>query len=141
MPARVLVFGFTVSIFLPMMIELIRWNDWPYWYQGRITLPFTLAFLLLVLVRYGRRAARPARALSIIMGLALAFMVWQNLMRHAFGIRGYLPQRWTAPALDSPMYWASWVCIAAIVVISLIRVWLLGRERMSNQEANKTAAA
>lgn len=141
MPASVLVYGFSISVFLPMVIEVIRWNDWPYWYQGRITLPFTLAFLLLVLMRFGRNVVRPAQAMSIIMGLALAFMVWQNLMRHAFGIRGYLPQRWSSPTMDSPMYWASWACIAALIVISAMRVWLLHRDRMANHEASKISAA
>ena len=141
MPARVLVYGFSISVFLPMVIEVIRWNDWPYWYQGRITLPFTLAFLLLVLMRYGRNVVRSAQAMSIVMGLALAFMVWQNLMRHAFGIRGYLPQRWSSPTLDSPMYWASWACIAALIVISGIRLWLLRRDRMANHEPSKVSAA
>ena len=141
MPARVLVYGFSISVFLPMVIEVIRWNDWPYWYQGRITLPFTLAFLLLVLMRYGRNVVRSAQAMSIVMGWALAFMVWQNLMRHAFGIRGYLPQRWSSPTLDSPMYWASWACIAALIVISGIRLWLLRRDRMANHEPSKVSAA
>lgn len=141
MPVRVLVYGFSISVFLPMVVEVIRWNDWPYWYQGRITLPFTLAFLLLVLMRYGRNVTRPAQAMSIVMGLALAFMVWQNLMRHAFGIRGYLPQRWSSPTLDSPMYWASWACIAALIVISAVRIWILRRDRMADHEASKISAA
>ena len=141
MPARALVYGFAISIFLPMVIEVIRWNDWPYWYQGRITLPFTLAFLLLVLVRFGHNVMRPAQAMSIIMGLALTFMVWQNLMRHAFGIRGYLPQRWSSPTVDSPMYWASWACIGALIVISGIRVWLLRQDRIADHGESKVSAA
>ena len=141
MRARVLIYGFFISVFLPMVIEVLRWNDWPYWYQGRITLPFTLPFLLLVLIRFGRNVVRPAQAMSIVMGMALAFMVWQNLMRHAFGIRGYLPQRWSSPTLDSPMYWASWVCIAALIVISGVRLWLLRRDRAGDHAASKIPAA
>ena len=140
MPARVVIFGFAVSVFLPMAIELQRWNDWPYWYQGRITLPFTLAFLLLVLVRFGAKARRPAQAMSIVMGFALAVMVWQNLMRNAFGIRGYLPQRWESPAMDVPLYWASWVCIAALLAVTLVRIALLWTERVAQRPSNTSAA-
>ena len=141
LPAYVVVFGFAVSIFLPMVIEVIRWNDWPYWYQGRITLPFTLGFLLLILIRYGRSVGRPAQAMSIVMSLALAFMVWQNLMRNAFGIRGYLPQRWSAPTLDTPMYVAAWLCIAAIIILAVARIWLLRTPGGSPHGASKIDAA
>ncbi len=127
-PVRVLIFGFAISILLPMIIELSRWNDWPYWYQGRITLPFTLAFLLAILVRFGKRSRRPAQAMSIVMGLAVAVMVWQNLMRNAFGIRGYLPLRWDSPSISPLEYWGAWVCVGLLVIFSLARAWLLWRE-------------
>jgi hypothetical protein len=139
-PGTVLVFGFGVSLVLPTVVEVIRWNDWPYWYQGRITLPFAAAFLLLVLVRYGKSVGRPAEVMSIVMGGALTFMVWQNLMRNSFGIRSYLPQRWSSPTLEEPLYWASWICIASLVVITGIRIWLLKSRSSRHSEPSKTPA-
>lgn len=124
-PARVLILGFIVSVILPSIIEVLRWNDWPYWYQGRITLPFTLAFLFVLLIRFGRSSAKPAILVSLVMGASLAFMVWQNLIRNAFGVKAYLPSRWTDPVLESPMYWLSWLTIALILLATGARALML----------------
>ena len=127
-PGVVLAFGFVVSVIIPSAIEVVRWNDWPYWYQGRITLPFTLAFLFVLLVRFGYSSRKPAIAVSLIVSGVLAFMVWQNLMRNSFGIKGYLPVRLDNPAVEPPMYWASWFIIVVLVGVTATRAWLLRRE-------------
>jgi hypothetical protein len=127
-PPIVLCAGFVVAIGVPSIIEVIRWNDWPYWYQGRITLPFAVAFLLLMLIRFGRTSRLPAVAVSLVSAFSLAFMVWQNLIRNAFGVRAYLPKRWSGPVLEEPLYWGSLACIAVIVLLTAARVVLLGAE-------------
>lgn len=128
MKVTVLAIGFLGAAVFPAAIELVRWNDWPYWYQGRITLPFAIPFLFLVLVRFGDRARRPAIAVSLLSALALAFMIWQNLIRNSFGVRGYLPQRWTGPVLDNPMYWGSLICIVLLIALTGVRLALMRRE-------------
>lgn len=132
-PALVLAFGFVVSVILPSVIEVMRWNDWPYWYQGRITLPFTLAFLFALLLRFGKKSEKPAIALSLLMSLVLIFMVWQNLIRNAFGIKAYLPSRWSDPVLEPPLYWASWAIILILIVVTLARLIVLIRMNRDHQ--------
>ena len=125
-PIVVLVVGFFGSILVPSVLEALRWNDWPYWYQGRITLSFTIPFLFLFLLRFGGRGYRAVIALSVVNALALATMVWLNVARYSFGISDYLPMRWTDPAIGQLSFWIGVACAAAILVISGVRgYWLL----------------
>ncbi len=128
-PLLVLVTGFVATIIVPSVLEMLRWNDWPYWYQGRITLVFTLPFLLLLLLRFGESSRRAAAALSLVTAAVLAFMVWQNLMRYAFGIQDYIPVRWNDPAIGELWFWSGVSIVVAIVLITIARVWLLMLER------------
>ena len=115
-PVLFLVVGFLGTFLVPTVLEMLRWNDWPYWYQGRITLPFTMSFLLILLLRYAHKAPRAAAALSIVTGFVLTFMVWQNLMRYSFGIWDYIPERWSIPAISPQAFWLTYACIALMVV-------------------------
>jgi hypothetical protein len=128
-PVFFLVIGFLGTFVVPSVMEMVRWNDWPYWYQGRITLPFTLPFLLILLMRYGNRGPRAATALSLITGFLLVFMVWQNLMRYSFGIWDYIPERLTDPAISNPAYGLTYLCIALMLAMLMVRLVLLFRER------------
>ena len=128
-PALALLIGFVGTFIVPSAFEVLRWNDWPYWYQGRITLPFTLAFLLLLLVRFAGPSHRAAILLSLLNSFVLGFMVWQNLMRYAFGVRDYIPLRWSDPAIGAPWFWGTLVAIAAIAVIAVVRAAMLWSER------------
>jgi len=124
-PLGVLATGFAATILVPTALELLRWNDWPFWYQGRITLSFTLPFLFLLLLRFADSSSRAAIALSLITSLALAFMVWQNLMRYAFGTKDYIPLRWTDPATGGFWFWIGTLVVVAIVLVTIARAWLL----------------
>jgi len=130
-PIFFLVVGFLGTFLVPTAMEMVRWNDWPYWYQGRITLPFTLPFLLILLMKFGHKAPRAAASLSIATGFVLVFMLWQNLMRYSFGIWDYIPERWSDPAIATPAYLLTYLCIAGMLV-GLVWRWILvarpGRE-------------
>ena len=123
-----LALGFLGTILVPSMIETLRWNDWPYWWQGRITLSFIIPFLLLLLMRYGSFGRRAVMLLSIVNGLVLTFMVWQNLARYSFGVRNYIPLRVSDPAIGDIAFACGITIIALMVVISLIRTWWFYRE-------------
>lgn len=134
-PATVLVLGFIGTALVPTVLEGLRWNDWPYWYQGRITLSFTIPFLFILLLRYGGAGVRAVTVLSIANSFVLAFMVWTNLMRYSFGVLDYLPLRWADPAIDAPMFWGTLLCVVAIVVIAAVRSgWLVAERKRDVQE-------
>ena len=128
-PVFFLVVGFLGTFVVPSVMEMVRWNDWPYWYQGRITLPFTLPFLLILLMRFGSKGPRAATALSLVTGFVLTFMVWQNLMRYSFGIWDYIPERLTDPAISGSAYWLTYLCIALMLAALGIRFVLFTRDR------------
>ena len=126
-PVLFLVVGFLGTFLVPTVLEVIRWNDWPYWYQGRIALPFTLPFLLVLLLKYAHKAARAAAALSIVTGIVLTFMVWQNLMRYSFGVWDYVPERWSDPAIADVAVWLTYACITLMVSGLIYRTILVAR--------------
>lgn len=120
-PSLALVVGFVGIFVLPSLLEVLRWNDWPYWYQGRITLPFAIPFLFVFLLRFGHHGRRAAVLLSLLSAFVLTFMVWQNLMRYAFGVKDYIPVRWTDPAFTSPWFWLNVAVVVAMVAITVAR--------------------
>jgi hypothetical protein len=134
-PASVLIVGFLGTILVPSIMETLRWNDWPYWWQGRITLSFTIPFLFVFLLRYGHHARRPIVLLSMVNAFVLAYMVWQNTMRYAFGVKDYLPMRWTDPALGSPWFALALILVGLMLVFTGIRAWIFARE--SRAESSK----
>ena len=140
-PVLFLVVGFLGTFFVPTAMEMVRWNDWPYWYQGRITLPFTIPFLLILLMKYGHKGQRAAVALSMVTGLVLTFMLWQNLMRYSFGIWDYIPERWTDPAISDPAFWLTYVCIALMLIGLAYRLSMLIRERRQMTASVPTEAS
>ena len=128
-PVIFLVVGFLGTFLVPTVFEMLRWNDWPYWYQGRITLPFTLPFLLILLMKYAGKGARAAEALSLVTGSVLVFMVWENLMRYSFGIWDYIPERWSDPAISDQAFWLTYLCMGVMVVGIVWRVVLFTQRR------------
>lgn len=128
-PVLFLVVGFLGTFLVPTVLEMIRWNDWPYWYQGRITLPFTIPFLFILLLKYANRGPRAAAALSLVTGFVLTFMVWQNLMRYSFGVWDYIPERWSDPAISDAAYLLTYLCIAFMLIGLIWRAVLISRDR------------
>lgn len=131
-PTLALVVGFLGVVLVPSMLETVQWNDWPYWWQGRYTLPFVVPFLFVFLLRFGRYGARAVTLLSLVSAGVLTFMVWQNLMRYAFGVRDYIPLRWDTPAMTGLAYWGTLIVIALLVVVTVIRAWLFARHSESH---------
>jgi len=133
-PVLFLVIGFLGTFLIPTVLEMLRWNDWPYWYQGRITLPFTIPFLFLLLLKYAQKGPRAAASLSIVTGFILTFMVWQNLMRYSFGIWDYIPERWSDPAISDQAYWLTYLCIALMLVGLVYRAVLVVRDKRTETQ-------
>jgi len=130
-PVAALGVGFFGIVLVPGLLEVLRWNDWPYWYQGRITLSFAIPFLFLLLLRFGDRGRRAVIALSSVNALALAAMLWLNLSRYSFGIADYLPERWSDPAVGGVAFWSGVLCIVLILGLNAMRViWLADERRM-----------
>jgi hypothetical protein len=134
-PVLFLVVGFLGTFLVPTVVEMIRWNDWPYWYQGRITLPFTLPFFLILLMKYAGKGARAAEALSLVTGAVLVLMVWQNLMRYSFGIWDYIPERWSDPAISDQAFWLTYLCIAVMIVGLAWRAVIFVRQDRNHSES------
>lgn len=126
-----LVLGFFGTLLVPSVMETLRWNDWPFWWQGRITLSFTIPFLFLLLLRYGAHGRRAIFLLSIVNGLVLTYMVWQNLSRYSFGIRNYIPLRGSDPAIGDFWFGVGMFIIALMFSASLARIWVFLQERRS----------
>jgi len=131
-PILFLVVGFLGTFLVPTFLEMLRWNDWPYWYQGRITLPFTIPFLFILLLKYAHKAPRAAASLSIVTGFVLTFMVWQNLMRYSFGIWDYIPERWSDPAISTPAFWLTYAVIVVMLAGLIYRTVLVVRDRKAS---------
>lgn len=138
-PAAVPLVGFAGLVVVPALLEVNRWNDWPYWYQGRITLSFAIPFLFVLLLRFGARGTRPIAVLSMLTALALAIMVWLNLARYSFGTQDYWPLRWSDPAIGGPAFWIGVACVAGILSMSALRSWWLVGERSSWLRAERKA--
>ena len=134
-PVLFLVVGFLGTFLAPTVLEMVRWNDWPYWYQGRITLPFTIPFLFILALKYAHKAPRAAAALSVVTGFVLTFMVWQNLMRYSFGIWDYIPERWSDPAISTPAFWLTYAVIAAMLVGLIYRTVLVVQAKKARKPA------
>lgn len=140
-PALALVVGFAGTFIVPSLLEVVRWNDWPYWYQGRITLAFTIPFLFVFVVRFGHHGRRAAVLLSLLSATVLTVMVWQNLMRYAYGVKDYLPLRWDAPAVSGLAFWSSVLIVVAMTVITIMRAWIFARERPAATSGRPTITA
>jgi hypothetical protein len=131
----VLAVGALGVLVLPSFLEVLRWNDWPYWYEGRITLPFAATFLFLVLTRYGRAGGRVVVLLSIVTAFVLTYMVWMNLMRYSFGVKDYLPLRLTDPGVGTPTFVFVCTVVGLMLAVTAIRLWWLVRERQLDQRS------
>jgi hypothetical protein len=89
-------------VILPSAIETIGWSAWPWWWQGRYTLPFALGFALLLLVRSGGLIPRTLSIVSAISVLSLGLMVWVNAIRYGFGLNAFgLPVSLGNPGISS----------------------------------------
>jgi len=135
-PAIVLVMGFIGTVVVPSVMEMLRWNDWPYWYQGRITLSFTVPFLFVFLLRYAHRGRRAAVVLSIVSGGVLTFMVAETCARYAFGIKDYIPLRLSDPAVGVVPLMGSLVAVSAMLLLTFARVVLEFGPRSRHSEAS-----
>ena len=104
-------------------------------------LPFTIPFLFVLLMRFGRFGERAVVLLSIVTGGVLTVMVWQNFARYAFGITDYLPLRLDNPAIDGVWLWGTFSVLAALVVITIVRAVIFARGPRRVVETGDVASA
>ena len=126
--AVVVMIGFFGIFLLPWVLEFLRWNDWPYWWEGRYALPFAIPFIFIFLLRYGAKGTRAIQALSLVSSFILLFMVWQTFMRYAYGVKDYVPVRWSEPAVGPVPYFGSIIVITLLSSVLVIRLILFFKE-------------
>lgn len=135
----VVLLGIVGVFILPSILETLRWNDYPQWWQGRYTLTFLIPFLFLILTRYASVIPRAVERFSLLATAALAVMVWQNGVRYAFGVRDYWPMDWTDPAIGPWPFVITMASAAIIVLFGISRsVMFARRDRNITQTPQPT---
>jgi hypothetical protein len=123
------VFGIVI---LPSAIETSGWASWPWWWQGRYTLPFALGFVLLLLLRSGRLVPRTISIVSGISVLSLGVMVSVNAIRYDFGLSDFgLPLSLGQQGISPVRLWLSMAVGAMLLLVSgylLVQAWRMGRD-------------
>ena len=117
----VLALGFAGIFVAPSLLEVLRWNDWPFWWEGRITLAYAIPFLFLFLLRYGAKAMRGIQAVSLLSSFILLVMVWEAFLRYAYGVKDYIPLRWDHPAMGPWTFYGSILVIGAVAAVTVAR--------------------
>ena len=138
-PTAVVLLGIAGVFILPSILEALRWNDYPQWWQGRYTLTFLIPFLFLILTKYASVIPRAVERFSLLASATLAIMVWQNGVRYAFGVRDYWPINWVDPAIGSWPFAVTMASTAIIVLIGITRaVMFASRNRSITQATQPT---
>lgn len=119
-PKRVFAVGALGAILVPSALEMLAWNEWPGWWQGRYSLPFLTGFALLLLLRFGHVMRRHIVMLAAFSALTLSYMVGLNVTRYAFGIRDFLPIRFTDPGLSLNAVGAAYGSALMLLALSLL---------------------
>src|SRR5664280_1226018 len=123
------IFGIVI---LPSAIEASGWAAWPFWWQGRYTLPFALGFGLLLLLRSGQLIPRTISIVSGISLLSLGLMVWINAVRYDFGVDLLgLPVSLARQGISPVRLWLSAAGGALLLLASgylLVRAWRMERD-------------
>ncbi|MEI8262011.1 MAG: DUF2142 domain-containing protein [Actinomycetes bacterium] len=133
--ALVVMIGFFGIFLLPWVLEFLRWNDWPYWWEGRYALPFAIPFLFIFLLRYGAKGSRAVQALSLVSSFILLFMVWQTFMRYAYGVKDYIPVRWDNPAVGPVPYFGSIIIITLMSSLLVVRLIIFFSQALRERRA------
>lgn len=139
-PTPVVLLGIAGVFVLPSILETLRWNDYPQWWQGRYTLTFLIPFLFLVLTRYASRIPRAVERFSLLATTVLAVMVWQNAVRYAFGVRDYWPLDWVDPAIGPWPFAITMACAASILLFGIVRAILFASESRRNPQVTRLSS-
>ena len=138
-PTPVVLLGIAGVFILPSIVETMRWNDYPQWWQGRYTLTFLIPFLFLILTRYASVIPRAVERFSLLATAVLAVMVWQNGVRYAFGVRDYWPINWVDPAIGPWPFAITMASTAIIVLLGISRaIMFAARDRRIAQTPQTT---
>jgi len=128
--------GILGIVIVPSVIESSVSGGWPFWWQGRYTLPFALGFVLLLLLRSGWLVPRTISIVSGIAILSLGVMVWVNAVRYDFGLDSYdLPASLGQQGI-SPARLALSAAIGAVLLlvsaIVLFKAWRMAPDLPPN---------
>jgi hypothetical protein len=119
-------------VIVPSVIEATVSGGWPFWWQGRYTLPFALGFVLLLLLKSGRLVPRTISIVSGISVLSLGLMVWINAIRYDFGLNDFdLPVSLGQQGISPARLVLSLAVGAVLMLVScylLVRAWRLERD-------------
>lgn len=123
------IFGIVIA---PTVIEVSGWASWPFWWQGRYTMPFALGFVLLLLLRSGQLIPRTISIVSGISVLSLGLMVWINAIRYDFGLNVYDLPASLEPQGTSPVRLLLSVAIGGLLLLAsgylLVKAWRMERD-------------
>jgi hypothetical protein len=124
--------GILGIVIFPSIIESTISGGWPFWWQGRYTMPFALGFVLLLLLRSGPVVPRTISIVSSLSVLSLGLMVWVNAVRYDFGLNDYgLPASLAQQGISPVRLLISMVLGAALLLASgylLRRAWGMRRD-------------
>jgi len=137
-PTPVVLLGLTGVFILPSVLEALRWNDYPQWWQGRYTLTFLIPFLFLILTKYASAIPRAVERFSLLATAVLAIMVWQNGVRYAFGVRDYWPIDWIDPAIGPWPFAITMSSASLIILLAVIRTTMFA---LQDRNSRRAAAA
>jgi len=138
-PTAVVLLGIVGVFILPSVLETLRWNDYPQWWQGRYTLTFLIPFLFLILTKYASVIPRAVERFSLLAAAVLAIMVWQNGVRYAFGVLDYWPINWVDSAIGPWPFAITMASAAIIVLLGISRAFMFAsRSRSITQPTQST---
>ncbi len=128
--------GILGIVIVPSVIEASVSGGWPFWWQGRYTLPFALGFVLLLLLRSGWLVPRTISIVSGIALLSLGVMIWVNAVRYDFGLtHNDLPLSLAHPGLSPVRLVLSAAIGALLLLVSgylLAKAWRMRPDVRSN---------
>ena len=124
--------GILGIVILPSVIEATVSGGWPFWWQGRYTMPFAVGFVLLLLLRSGHLIPRTISIVSGISVLSLGLMVWVNAVRYDFGLSDFgLPLSLGQQGISPVRLWLSVAVGAMLLLFSgylLVQAWRMGQD-------------
>ena len=107
--------------------DAVEWSSWPFWWQGRYSLPLIMG-LALLLVSDGTPRPRPGMmAWAGFSSVAAATMVLLAYLRFAAGLVGPFHPVSLEPMLHDPLRTAGVLAIA--VLLAATGLWLMGIDR------------
>lgn len=114
------------------ILEMLAWNAWPNWWQGRYSLPLLASSLWFLILNSHSITEKFAVKFSGLCILGASIVSLENLFRYSFGLQGYLPRRLVDPAVGDQEFFMSMFCIVACLSFGVYEV--LGKKRFNGSD-------